>query len=112
MSVRRHDVPKKKKKAQTCIADEHSVGKIALLISGISHRSKGSIKKWCCSVAGPHLHHNTFFCGRADKRSDRRRDLTNMVCNEKMNGAVIRSNLRQTQAVSRLKNVSNGDLCI
>lgn len=107
---------KKKKKAQTCIADEHSVGKIALLISGISHRSKGSIKKWCCSVAGPHLHHNTLSCGRADERSDRRRDLTiwcatRTECNEKTNGAVIRSNLRQTQAVSHLKNLSDGDLC-
>lgn len=37
----------------------HSVGKIVLLISGISHRSKGSIKKWCCcaqaSFASQHM---------------------------------------------------------
>lgn len=31
-------------------AAEQSVGKIVLLISGISRRSKGSIKKWCCSI--------------------------------------------------------------
>lgn len=27
---------------------KRSAGRVVLLISGISHRSKGSIKKWCC----------------------------------------------------------------
>lgn len=45
---------------------KHSAGRIVLLISGISHRSKGSIKKWCCSeeAAGLICITTHVWCGR------------------------------------------------
>lgn len=59
----------------------HSVGKIVLLISGISHRSKGSIKKWCCCAQAAGLICITTHAqrGQGGKRLDKTEGLHNMV---------------------------------
>lgn len=55
---------------------KHSVGKIVPLISGISHRSKGSIKKLCFSALFVTDH---MFPAPKDKRTPGRIGLHNMV---------------------------------